>query len=93
MQNSPSIKRPGTNLQAKQRNVERESIMDIVIAAEKPSIAKLLSQYVRRTVSPEEIKVTENPEETGSFYIGFDLDHFVLMPNGEIASNNLELVD
>ena len=67
--------------------------MDIVIAAEKPSIAKLLSQYVRRTVRPDEIKVSENPDETGSFYIGFKLDHFVLMPNGEIASNNLELVD
>ena len=67
--------------------------MDIVIAAEKPSIAKLFSQYVRRTVRPDEIKVTENPDETGSFYIGFNLDHFILMPNGEIASNNLELAD
>lgn len=67
--------------------------MDIVIAAEKPSIAKLLSQYVRRTVRPDEIKVSENPDETGSFYIGLNLDNFVLMPNGEIASNNLELVD
>ena len=67
--------------------------MDIVIAAEKPSIAKLLSEYMRRTVRPEEIKVSENPDETGSFYIGFDLDHFVLMPNGEIASNDLELME
>ena len=67
--------------------------MDIIIAAEKTSIAKLLSHYVRCRVSPEEIRVTENPEETGSFYIGFNLDHFVLLPNGKIASNNLELVD
>ena len=67
--------------------------MEIIIAAEKPSIARLLSEYVRRTVRPEEIEVTENPSETGSFYIGFDLDHFVLMPNGEIASDRLELVD
>jgi hypothetical protein len=67
--------------------------MEIVIAAEKPSIAKLLSEYMRRRVSPEEIRISENPDETGSFYIGLDLDHFILSPNGEIESNNLELVD
>ena len=58
--------------------------MDIVYAAEKPSIARLLSEHMRRRVRPEEIKVSENPEETGSFYIGFNLDKFVLSPNGEI---------
>jgi hypothetical protein len=67
--------------------------MEIVIAAEKPSIAKLLSEYMRRSVSPEEIRISENPDETGSFYIGLDLDHFILLPNGEIESNNLELAD
>ncbi len=67
--------------------------MDIVIAAEKPSIAKLLGEHIRRTVRPEEIKISENPDETGSFYIGFDLDQYVLSPNGEIESDNLELVD
>lgn len=67
--------------------------MEIVIAAEKPSIAKLLSEYMRRRVSPEEIRITENPDETGSFYIGFDLDQFILSPSGEIESNNLELAD
>ena len=90
---SPYIKPLGANLQANQRNVVQELDMDIVIAAEKPSIAKLLSEYMRRTVRPEEIKVSENPDETGSFYIGFDLDHFVLMPNGQIASNDLELLE
>ena len=50
----------------------------------------LLSQYVRRQVRPEEIKVSENPDETGSFYIGFDLDHYVLSPSGEIAPDKLE---
>jgi hypothetical protein len=64
--------------------------MDIIYAAEKPSIATLLSQYVRRQVRPEEIKVSENPDETGSFYIGFDLDHYVLSPSGEIAPDKLE---
>ena len=67
--------------------------MDIVIAAEKPSIAKLLGDYMRRRVRPDEIEVTENPDETGSFYIGFQLDRYVMLPNGEIESNNLELVD
>ena len=66
--------------------------MDIVYAAEKPSIAKLLSQHVRCTVRPDEIKVTENPDETGSFYIGFNLDKFVLSPNGEIHHDRLQLV-
>jgi len=64
--------------------------MDIIYAAEKPSIATLLSQYVRRQVRPDQIKVSENPDETGSFYIGFDLDHYVLSPSGEIAPDRLE---
>jgi hypothetical protein len=64
--------------------------MNIVYAAEKPSIATLLSQYVQRRVGPDEIKVSENPDETGSFYIGFNLDHYVLSPNGEIVPDRLE---
>lgn len=67
--------------------------MDIVIAAEKPSIAKLLGEHIRRNIEPDEIRVSENPDETGSFYIGFDLDRYVLSPNGEIESNALELID
>ena len=63
--------------------------MDIVYAAEKPSIATLLSQHIRRRVRPDEIRISENPDETGSFYIGFDLDHYVLSPNGEIAPDRL----
>ncbi|MGB5629130.1 MAG: hypothetical protein WBM45_06335 [Woeseiaceae bacterium] len=64
--------------------------MDIVYAAEKPSIATLLSEHIRRRVRPDEIKVSENPDETGSFFIGFNLDHYVLSPNGEIAPDRLE---
>lgn len=67
--------------------------MDIVYAAEKPSIAKLLSEHIRRRVTPDDIKVTENPDETGSFYIGFDLDKFVLSPNGEIHTDGIRLVE
>jgi hypothetical protein len=60
--------------------------MDIVYAAEKPSIAKLLGDYVRHDVEPEEINVTENPDQTGSFYVGWRLHCYVLSPSGEIAS-------
>ena len=59
--------------------------MNIVYAAEKPSIAVLLSEHVQRQVRPEEIRVAENPDETGSFFIGFDLERYVLSPNGRIA--------
>jgi hypothetical protein len=61
--------------------------MDIVYAAEKPSIATLLSEYTKRRVRPDEIDVSENPNETGSFFIGFRLDHYVLSPNGTIESD------
>lgn len=67
--------------------------MDIVYAAEKPSIAKLLGDHMRRRVKPEDIKVTENPDETGSFFIGFQLEHYVMSPNGEIVPDSLELLD
>ena len=64
--------------------------MNIIIAAEKPSIATLLSEHVKRPVRPDEIRVSENPDETGSFYIGFDFDHYVLSPSGEIAEDGVE---
>lgn len=67
--------------------------MDIIYAAEKPSIAKLLSDHTQRPVAPEEIEVTENPDETGSFCIGWQFEHFVLAPNGEIVADELELLD
>ena len=66
--------------------------MDIICAAEKPSIATLLSLAVHRDVSPDEITVTENPDETGSFYIGWQFNRYVLSPGGEIALERLELV-
>jgi len=67
--------------------------MDIIYAAEKPSIARLLSDHTQQEVTPDEILVTENPDETGSFCIGLNFERYVLSPNGEIASDELEVLD
>ena len=67
--------------------------MDIVYAAEKPSIAKLLSDYVKRDVKPAEIQVSANPDETGSFFISWRLDRYVMSPNGKVAQKKLELAE
>lgn len=67
--------------------------MDIVYAAEKPSIARLLSDRVKREISPDEIMVSENPDETGSFFIGYELSRYVLSPAGEIVLDSLDLID
>ena len=70
-----------------------ENVMNIVIAAEKPSIATLLSEYVKRRVNPEDIKVSENPDETGSFFVGLKFDRYVMSPNGQITADTLHLRD
>ena len=59
--------------------------MDVMYAAEKRSIAELLGDYVHQDISPDEIDVTENPGETGSFYIGWRLNRYRLSPGGEIS--------
>jgi hypothetical protein len=65
-----------------------EGDMDVIYAAEKASIAELLGDYVNQDVRPEEISVTENPSETGSFFVGWRLQRYMLSPAGEIASEN-----
>lgn len=65
--------------------------MNIVYAAEKPSIASLLSDYVKRPVRAEDIRVSENPNETGSFFVGFDLERYVVSPSGQISADTLRL--
>ena len=67
--------------------------MDIVYAAEKPSIAKLLSEFTKVRVRPQDIMVKENPDETGSFFIGFQFDQYILSPNGKIESDLLNSLD
>ena len=67
--------------------------MDIVIAAEKPSIARLLSEHTHRDIEPEDIQLSENPNETGSFYIGWQFERFVMSPDGRITQRQLELID
>ncbi len=65
--------------------------MNIVIAAEKPSIATLLSEFIKRRVVADDIKVSENPDETGSFFVGYDLDRYVIAPNGEVHVDRLDI--
>jgi len=67
--------------------------MNIVYAAEKPSIAKVLSEHVKRTIAPSDINVTANPDETGSFLIRWQFDRYVLSPNGEVATDVLVLAE
>lgn len=59
--------------------------MDIVIAAEKPSIAGLLSRHLRCPVAPQDIRVKPNPDETGSFLVNWRLNRYLLSPDGRLA--------
>ena len=58
--------------------------MDIVYAAEKPSIASVLSDHVSLIVAEQDIEVRHNPDETGSFLIQWHLRRFVMSPGGEV---------
>ncbi len=58
--------------------------MDIVYAAEKPSIADVLSDRLRDRVRPQDIEVHENPDETGSFFVKWRFSRYVVSPNGDV---------
>ena len=64
--------------------------MNIVYAAEKPSIAGILSDHLKEDVSPRDIEVSANPDETGSFLIRWNLASFVMSPSGDLAADDLE---
>ena len=65
--------------------------MDVIYAAEKRTIAELLENHVKQCVRPEDINVTENPSETGSFFIGWRVRRYVLSPAGGIAAERARL--
>jgi hypothetical protein len=62
--------------------------MDIVYAAEKPSIADVLSNRLRDRVRPQEIEVHENPDQTGSFLVTWRLNHYVVSPSGDVEADS-----
>lgn len=60
--------------------------MDIVCAAEIPSIADVLSDRLCDRVNPQEIEVHENPDETGSFLVRWRFHDYVVSPGGDVAA-------
>lgn len=58
--------------------------MKIVYAAEKPSIAGVLSDHLQYPVGEDEIDVRDNPDETGSFLIQWHLHSYVMSPDGNV---------
>ena len=67
--------------------------MDIVYAAEKSSIADVLSDRLSDRVASGEIEVHENPDETGSFLVKWRLNRYVVSPNGEVSPETTDLAD
>ncbi|MEM9400868.1 MAG: hypothetical protein AAGA44_00130 [Pseudomonadota bacterium] len=66
--------------------------MEIVYAAEPPSIADLLSEHIDTPVHPSEIRVSQNPDETGSYLIDHRLGEYRMTPSGRIVRERLHLM-
>lgn len=67
------------------RPPNKEDDMDIVLAAERPTIADLLSQHLCCPVNAKDISVTPNPGKIGSFLIRWRLNRYLLSPDGRLA--------
>ena len=61
--------------------------MNIIYAAEKPSIAGILSDFLEHPVDLNDVNVADNPEQTGSFLVSWGLKRFVLSPDGELCDD------
>ena len=59
--------------------------MEVVYAAEKPTIADVLSDRLHLRIEPDEIEVHDNPEETGSFLVDSRHGRYILSPSGGVA--------
>ena len=64
--------------------------MDIVYAAEKPSIARVLSEHVKRDIEPGDIQVIANPNETGSFFIRWRFGRYLMSPSGVVERQSID---
>lgn len=64
--------------------------MDVVYAAEKPSIAGVLSEHLDLEVSAHDIDVAANPDETGSFLVRWEHEDFVVTPDGSVLPEGFD---
>lgn len=62
-----------------------EPTMNIIYAAEKPTIAGMLSSHLGSTVREDDVYVHRNPAETGSFLVSFRTARFRLTPGGRLV--------
>jgi len=79
---------PVPNAGGNEAGGDKEAVMNIVYAAEKPSIAGILSEHLDCPVGAREIEVVDNPDETGSFLVRWRWQQFVLAPDGHLVSDS-----
>lgn len=58
--------------------------MEIVYAAERPSIAQVLSERLHREIEAGDIEVCDNPNETGSFLVDWRCCRYLVTPSGDV---------